>query len=1142
MRHHTPPASGCWLLPPQRRFTTTTNITTANCRLPRPTFAIALAVFIIACQLPASTLAVFSQKDCRDLGANSHCQCSTMPSRFEIQCPPMDFNQKFTLQISPGEHVQIECDRVDAREYSLLPRMSIGVSKIVQIRHCPLPGHTPIARLFEHLGITKVNYLMFESGELGANLTRHHLSDLENLAHLRFSSNSLTHMPEDLFADLRNLNWLDLRSNNVNLTEKLFEPLKSLTFLELGHNNLKTLPKGIFKNQQKLLHLNLWGNQLRNLTKDVFEDATALTDIDLSANNIETFAPDVFQPLTNLSSIYINANHIRDLPYGLFANNKNLTEFRLINNRVALISLPSGLFANLPHLKDVRLTCELEAVPEDLFKNSTKLTNLTMKENMLTTLPAKLLFDQPELYDLDLTHNRLQTLPDGLFQNTRNLVELRLSHNQLTEISSELFNPLVRLEILHVDNNNLFTININAFHDTANLKFLNLENNKIDLTEAHAAMLEPSQHSNSDFDASSPFQFLYQLEELNLRNNSIMYIFNDWKTQLLELQKLDLSYNNITIFHDQDLQFLSRHSVEVNLTHNLIHEINFNTIKIMDAPFADRVVHIDLNNNPLHCDCLMLPFLQFVFGEFKDKFEYKIDLTTSNLQCAGPPALKDKHMHELSYMELVCPLDDSASSVKRCPRGCECWVRPHDLMLLLNCSNGNMTRLPTLPHEPLLKGIELFVENNNIARLPLATTSGYADVKRIHAAGNQLRQIDVNNLPVGLQYLDVRHNMLQRLNISVLNFLNSSSAIEGLLLSHNAWVCDCEAKPLLEFTQNAAVLQKLSVRDFNQMRCAVDSAKPQHVQLFKDISVADICPTEIGLVIAFGIIIALLGLLIGICVALFYKYNQEIKVFLYAHNWCLWFVTEEELDKDKKYDAFVSYSHKDEAFIADYLVPELEHGPIPFRLCVHVRDFIVGGCIPEQIVRSVDESRRTIVVLSQNFIESVWARMEFRAAHQSALNEKRNRLIVIIYSDIENIENLDSELQAYLKTNTYLKWGDPYFWDKLRYAMPHPSRKAGGGGSGGGLEKSAMKSSVDDKLELIKPSPVTPSPTTPPAMAAKNPLIAHLNGGTPQTAIIIPNGKMANGNATQYHMNGKTPNGHINGAFIINTNAKQSDV
>lgn len=50
--------------------------------------------------------------------------------------------------------------------------------------------------------------------------------------------------------------------------------------------------------------------------------------------------------------------------------------------------------------------------------------------------------------------------------------------------------------------------------------------------------------------------------------------------------------------------------------------------------------------------------------------------------------------------------------------------------------------------------------------------------------------------------------------------------------------------------------------------------------------------------------------------------------------------------------------------------------------------------------------------------------MEFRAAHSQALSEGRARVILILYGDIGPMDNLDSELKAYISMNTLMSNGE----------------------------------------------------------------------------------------------------------------------
>lgn len=93
-----------------------------------------------------------------------------------------------------------------------------------------------------------------------------------------------------------------------------------------------------------------------------------------------------------------------------------------------------------------------------------------------------------------------------------------------------------------------------------------------------------------------------------------------------------------------------------------------------------------------------------------------------------------------------------------------------------------------------------------------------------------------------------------------------------------------------------------------------------------------------------------------------------------------------------------------------------------------------------QIADSVNNSRRVIIFLSSNFHLSDWCKYEFKMAQINGFNEQRNRVIVILDGEIEELDKLDEEIKSYLTMHLYIKWGDPWFWQKLRYAMPHRRR------------------------------------------------------------------------------------------------------
>ncbi|XP_062373829.1 toll-like receptor 13 [Sardina pilchardus] len=139
-----------------------------------------------------------------------------------------------------------------------------------------------------------------------------------------------------------------------------------------------------------------------------------------------------------------------------------------------------------------------------------------------------------------------------------------------------------------------------------------------------------------------------------------------------------------------------------------------------------------------------------------------------------------------------------------------------------------------------------------------------------------------------------------------------------------------------------------------------------------------------------------------------------------------------------QYDVFVSHADKDERWVMEELLPNLERRGPPFlKLCLHSRDFQLGKDIVENITDSLYRSRRTLCLVSRHYLRSNWCSLEMRLGTYRLQVEHRDVLILVFLEKIpSNLLSAHHRLARLVKTRTYIEWPqDPAqqgaFWDTL---------------------------------------------------------------------------------------------------------------
>lgn len=140
---------------------------------------------------------------------------------------------------------------------------------------------------------------------------------------------------------------------------------------------------------------------------------------------------------------------------------------------------------------------------------------------------------------------------------------------------------------------------------------------------------------------------------------------------------------------------------------------------------------------------------------------------------------------------------------------------------------------------------------------------------------------------------------------------------------------------------------------------------------------------------------------------------------------------------DFRYDAFISYSHQDQAWVDNVLLPRLEGAGL--RICLDTRDFEIGVPALTNMENAVQQSRKTLLVLTPDWVASEWTHFESLLLQTNDPIGRGRRILPLLVRDCTPPDRL--------RIFTYLDLRDPADLDRqmarLLAALPAPAAQPG---------------------------------------------------------------------------------------------------
>ncbi|XP_074511505.1 chondroadherin-like protein [Sebastes fasciatus] len=543
-------------------------------------------------------------------------------------------------------------------------------------------------------GMHSIKWLRLSHNSLN-NLAPEAFAGLFSLSRLSLDHNELQFFPTQTMTRLPEVTRLDMSHNPMTYLGEESVSMAKLTHLYLDHMSLQDLSDQALSRAPLLSHVDLSHNQLRHL--EPLSGPTKLASLNLTGNPV--YCNCYMRPLREWAGVggvkllgaCAGPPHLSDeplqavVPLDLRCRSRGETlkdEFEKDDESTGSTPTPTTAKPKQKVKCPVNCDCDIQAqhttcegrghtkVPRG-FPAKTQL--LDLRSNHFHYLPANSFPGTSQVVSLHLEFCKIHEIEGGAFRGMKKLFYLYLSDNDLTSLDPGAFAGAPELTYLHLEGNRLVKFPGSALALLPSLIVLHLERNSISKLEPTGLLSSVTPklrelyltnntitavakgalnsaylgtlHLDSNQLTEMPTQTLSEapnLEEINLSRNSIRWVGpNAFRPISQSLKRLYMDQMGVEKMSRDALAGLGPGLKALTLRGNQLEELP-------DLSPLTGLEVVDLQDNPLMCDCPLLPLRRWM-----ENVSLEVIAT-----CGHPPEIRGQKVRDV-HVFTSCPAGGS---------------------------------------------------------------------------------------------------------------------------------------------------------------------------------------------------------------------------------------------------------------------------------------------------------------------------------------------------------------------------------------------------------------------------------------------------------------------------------------------------